>query len=170
MSKLYIEREVVEFLLGSAPLDGVWFGEKHPTERGMYWWRKYLQDALSAAVEPVKQKCGPECDRICQQPSGYGDCRKINRPAPAVPDAAKPLTDEQVERMVDAYTKYQSPVDRGYAQQEEGMRLALVAGGFVPEGTEIVEAANHFPSQQEGFKPLDPPRYSYVDVESISKE
>jgi len=53
MSKLYIEREVVEFLCGAAPLDGVWFGDRHPTERGMYWWRKYLQATLSAAAPAV---------------------------------------------------------------------------------------------------------------------
>ena len=31
---------------------------------------------------------------------------------------------EALEAAVDAYTGYQSPADRGYAQQEEGMRLA----------------------------------------------
>ena len=39
-------------------------------------------------------------------------------------------TDEQLEAMVEAYTKYQSPADRGLSQQMEGMRLALIAGGF----------------------------------------
>jgi hypothetical protein len=38
-------RAVHAFLDGSAPLDGVWFGEKHPTERGQFWWRKHLRDA-----------------------------------------------------------------------------------------------------------------------------
>lgn len=35
--------EVVEFLRGAGPLDGVWFGDKHPTEQGLFWWRKRLQ-------------------------------------------------------------------------------------------------------------------------------
>ena len=34
--------EMREFLRGAAPLDGVWFGEPHPTERGQFWWRKYI--------------------------------------------------------------------------------------------------------------------------------
>jgi hypothetical protein len=41
---------LAEFLNGSAPLDGVWFGERHPTDRGMYWWRKYL----AALAQPAK--------------------------------------------------------------------------------------------------------------------
>ncbi len=41
-------REIVEFLDGSAPLEGVWFGEPHPTERGAFWWRSRLTAALAA--------------------------------------------------------------------------------------------------------------------------
>ena len=37
-----VSTEVLKFLNGEAPLDGVWFGEDHPTERGSYWWRKRL--------------------------------------------------------------------------------------------------------------------------------
>jgi hypothetical protein len=33
---------VLQFLRGAAPLEGVWFGEDHPTERGHFWWRKRL--------------------------------------------------------------------------------------------------------------------------------
>lgn len=39
--------EVVAFLLGSAPLDDVWFGDRHPTEKGAFWWRRHLRAALS---------------------------------------------------------------------------------------------------------------------------
>lgn len=45
-----IRAEVVRFLTGECPLDGVWFGEKHPTERGTYWWRKRLPDAPLGAI------------------------------------------------------------------------------------------------------------------------
>ena len=41
--------EVVDFLLGAAPLEGVWFGEKHPKEPGSYWWRSRLRDAVAAS-------------------------------------------------------------------------------------------------------------------------
>lgn len=37
-----VSSEVMAFLRGEAPLDGVWFGEPHPTERGAFWWRKHL--------------------------------------------------------------------------------------------------------------------------------
>jgi hypothetical protein len=37
-----VSADVVAFLHGRAPLDGVWFGEKHPTLPGNYWWRKFL--------------------------------------------------------------------------------------------------------------------------------
>lgn len=37
-----VPMEVIEFLRGSAPLDGVWFGDKHPTEKGAFWWRRRL--------------------------------------------------------------------------------------------------------------------------------
>jgi hypothetical protein len=35
--------KIIKFLLGEADFDGVWFGEKHPTEKGAFWWRKYLK-------------------------------------------------------------------------------------------------------------------------------
>jgi hypothetical protein len=41
------EHPVFAFLLGSGPLDGQWFGDKHPTEKGAFWWRKHLRAALT---------------------------------------------------------------------------------------------------------------------------
>ena len=43
---------VVAFLMGEAPLDGVWFGDRHPTERGAFWWRKHLREALATTHQP----------------------------------------------------------------------------------------------------------------------
>lgn len=37
---------MMAFLTGEAPLDGVWFGERHPKEKGMFWWRKHLRYAF----------------------------------------------------------------------------------------------------------------------------
>lgn len=31
--------KVLRFLLGIAPLEGVWFGEDHPKRPGRFWWR-----------------------------------------------------------------------------------------------------------------------------------
>ena len=39
---------VFQFLLGEGPLRGVEFGDRHPDERGAYWWRKDLRAALAA--------------------------------------------------------------------------------------------------------------------------
>lgn len=45
--------EVTAFLCGEAAMDGVWFGDKHPTEGGNFWWRKHLRAALSGQGEAV---------------------------------------------------------------------------------------------------------------------
>ena len=42
------DHPVFAFLLGEGPLHGVHFGDRHPSERGAYWWRKDLRAALSA--------------------------------------------------------------------------------------------------------------------------
>lgn len=39
-------RKMEAFLCGEASLDGVWFGDKHPTERGEFWWRRHLKKSL----------------------------------------------------------------------------------------------------------------------------
>ncbi len=41
--------DVAKFLLGEAALDGVWFGDPHPTERGNFWWRKWIRAAPAGA-------------------------------------------------------------------------------------------------------------------------
>jgi len=38
-----VSDEIIAFLLGEGPLDGVYFGEKHPFHEGRYWWRKHLR-------------------------------------------------------------------------------------------------------------------------------
>ena len=43
---------VAAFLDGSAPLDGVWFGDRHPTLAGAFWWRPRVKAALSAPAAP----------------------------------------------------------------------------------------------------------------------
>lgn len=48
-----VPRGVIEFLKGSAPLKGVWFGDKHPTERGAFWWRKHLPDPAMKDTRPA---------------------------------------------------------------------------------------------------------------------
>lgn len=36
--------------MAQAPLEGVWFGGKHPTRRGEFWWRSLLREAVTEAM------------------------------------------------------------------------------------------------------------------------
>lgn len=42
-----MENDIIKFLLGEESFDGVWFGEKHPTEQGTFWWRKHLRQFIN---------------------------------------------------------------------------------------------------------------------------
>ena len=43
---------VLNFMLGADELDGVWFGERYPQEKGAFWWRNRLRNAFQdAAIE-----------------------------------------------------------------------------------------------------------------------
>ena len=44
-----MDEDILKFLLGEGKLDGVWFGDKHPTEKGAFWWRKHLRQHLEQA-------------------------------------------------------------------------------------------------------------------------
>jgi len=46
-----VPMEVVTFLRGAGTLDGVWFGNRHPTERGEFWWRKWLSASPAAPTQ-----------------------------------------------------------------------------------------------------------------------
>ncbi len=43
---------VFAFLLGEGELDGVSFGDRHPTAKGAFWWRTPLRAALAAPSVP----------------------------------------------------------------------------------------------------------------------
>lgn len=49
---------IIEFLNGSHSYEGVWFGDKHRTKEGTYWWRKILRDYIEASQfqHPVPAK------------------------------------------------------------------------------------------------------------------
>ncbi len=42
----YTLEQMAAFLDGSASIGGLWYGDKHPTERGAFWWRKHLRKAV----------------------------------------------------------------------------------------------------------------------------
>ena len=35
--------KMLNFLYGAGDFDGVWFEQKHPTEKGAFWWRKHMK-------------------------------------------------------------------------------------------------------------------------------
>lgn len=41
-----MKNDIIKFLLGEESYDGAWFGEKHPTEQGVFWWRKHLRQFI----------------------------------------------------------------------------------------------------------------------------
>jgi len=43
-------KQVVDFLMGESPLEGVAYGERHPTKAGAFWWRLNLRAALHKAM------------------------------------------------------------------------------------------------------------------------
>ena len=47
---------VLNFMLGADDLDGVWFGERHPKEKGAFWWRNRLRNAFQDAAIEAKLK------------------------------------------------------------------------------------------------------------------
>ena len=47
-----IDPNVLDFLMGIAPLEGCHFGEKHPTRKGAFWWRTVLRERS----EMIKQE------------------------------------------------------------------------------------------------------------------
>ena len=40
--RVLVSVALVEFLNGSAPLDGVWYGEEAPSGKPRFWWRRYF--------------------------------------------------------------------------------------------------------------------------------
>jgi len=44
---------IIEFLDGAKSYEGVWFGEKHPTRGGTFWWRKILLDYHAQFQQPA---------------------------------------------------------------------------------------------------------------------
>lgn len=52
--KLRKQQNILEFFLGGSDIDGVWVGDKHPTERGQFWWLNRLRQAFQEASIGIK--------------------------------------------------------------------------------------------------------------------
>ena len=57
-------KEVAAFLLGEAPLEGLWLGERHPA--GAFWWREHLRAALAAPA--TAPEFNPDWARMIHYP------------------------------------------------------------------------------------------------------
>jgi hypothetical protein len=49
-SNARIDGDVWDFLMGAGPLEGCHFGDRHPTRKGAFWWRKVMSER-SAMLE-----------------------------------------------------------------------------------------------------------------------
>ena len=110
-------REFFKFLNGEVPWNGTWFGEYAPGERGAYWWRKHLKDALesliAAAGAPVQQ-AGPA------KPS----------PWPVEPDRLVPFVDLQW----------------AWANADQGAQAGAIIRCLVNEARVLRERVGHTPA------------------------
>jgi hypothetical protein len=79
---------VFAFLLGTGPLDGLWFGDKPNDRAGAYWWRRHLRAALSSL--PVSG----EVDWRAGLKAAFDDKQTLTTLAFGVKAGAFPLTDQ----------------------------------------------------------------------------
>lgn len=64
-------REFIKFLHGAVPWNGTWFGEYAPGERGAYWWRKHLDEAIAALIAaPAAPQQAEPVAKIIRNDSG----------------------------------------------------------------------------------------------------
>lgn len=50
------QQTILNFLLGSGDIDGIWFGDEHPADRmPMNWWRERLRKAFLETKEPGQE-------------------------------------------------------------------------------------------------------------------
>jgi len=49
------QKDIINFLLGASDIDDVWFGDKHPTEKGQFWWRNRLRKEFQEAAHDIKE-------------------------------------------------------------------------------------------------------------------
>ena len=56
---------IIQFLHGSHSFDGVWFGEPHPIIKGQFWWRRFLPQPHTEAINSLSNKIyGCDYDKI----------------------------------------------------------------------------------------------------------
>jgi hypothetical protein len=58
-NKSVISNELLRFLRGSAPIEGIWFGDSHPSHKGNFWWRKLLPEPVDEPEVCEEKPSGP---------------------------------------------------------------------------------------------------------------
>lgn len=67
-------REIADFLSGKAPLEGVWFGEDHPTKKGKFWWRSEYLPELRQLADRIDSLTDERIEEeMLNKPSKYSD-------------------------------------------------------------------------------------------------
>lgn len=144
-----------EFLTGAAPLEGVWFGEPHPTRKGMFWWRHLLPGAIPApegapepdwyAVTSLRAPCIDKAIRRHDVAEEYADKQRDLWPdvkvVPLYRAATAPvaLADEDRTRALNLAYQFRShPASRGIDDIERAgeMILSLLAETAKPSPAE----------------------------------
>lgn len=46
---LSLPADIAQFLMGTGPLEGVHFGDDHPTRKGKFWWRTVIRERAGQA-------------------------------------------------------------------------------------------------------------------------
>ncbi len=47
--------DIFKFLDGSQDYQGVWYGDKHPTLKGNFWWRTILREQLAEKDKEISE-------------------------------------------------------------------------------------------------------------------
>lgn len=81
-----LKTDIIKFLCGESDFCGLWFGDKHPSEVGAFWWRKHLRktiedrDAkiqhLESLVKAADEVINDSEPKYRGEHSGYGEYYK----------------------------------------------------------------------------------------------
>ena len=47
--------DIQRFLMGNGPLEGVWFGDEHPTREGAFWWRSVIRERADEGYRNTRE-------------------------------------------------------------------------------------------------------------------
>jgi len=152
VSTITLPRAVVEFLLGEGPLDGVWYGDEHPTNPRPYWWRKHIRAALAEPEKERAEVAAPARNGVASSmeeidiltPESYRTTEPPAKPEPVAVDLAK----EGSDKTVISFVTLPSPATREPATDEQivkaGGECAVVDNEYLLDFRDGFRAAELF--------------------------